>query len=1302
MDTTKNNPIRTYILKLVLLTVLYFIGGEIGLTLAVPPGYATIIWPASGIAIGMLILHDWRLWPGILLGSFLINCHVSNAISLSDGFLFDKMLAALCIALGSSLQALVGYKLIQKCLGIPLVFHKATQPITLLILCGPLACLVAATIGVTTLYIGNILDAEAIAGNWLTWWLGDTMGVLVFLPLMLVAPGNKNRLSWRGQEIGTLPVLAMLTLLVPLGLTFYAWKISSENAYQETLAQFQTLSQENEKALLNRIDTYNYALLGGAGFLQGSNFVSRTEWRHYVETIDVQTNFPGINGIGVIDEVKPENLAPYIQSVRENEAPYFKIHPETQDRPYYIINYIEPVSINEAAVGLNVGFEDHRTEAANLARDTGRSAITKRIILVQDQEQTPGFLLFHPLYDKSKPINTVEERRAAFLKWVYAPFIAKNFLNDLTNSQKKNLHLEIYDGNEISADKLIFDDEKREDYNSYHPPLFTVQKQINVMQQTWTLVWKSTKNFELQSRNDNSLYILVGGLLFTGLFGMFLMVTTIRNTEIMEMLAGEGRFAVPVAIFLITAVGSVYLYDTLKSRESAYIQTIVQDETSKIEELISVHATEKLVALRRMAQRWEASRGTPFEEWQQDVRHYVDDLSGLETVEWVDETYHVRWAEPLKGNEKAIGLNILFDEQRERALKGAADRDSVTLTPPIDLVQGYKAFIAYAPIKIDNEFKGFIVGIFSIENFLNAAISDEIAGNYAVYIAYNNEEFYRNTLTEEILAPTFSAQSDIQIYDKEWRIEVIPTQQFVKNQQTSLPYILLLASLVIAILLSLTVRYVLISRIKSRHLQDSEETFRTALQNAPIGKALVSTEGKWLTVNKALCKLLGYNEDELLKIDFQTITHPEDLEKDLDLVRKTLTGELVTYQIEKRYIHKDGHEIWVLLTVSLVREIDNTPKYFIAQIQDITERRKIDQIKSEFVSMVSHELRTPLTSIRGSLGLIEGTMSDVIPDKAKQLISIAHKNCERLILLINDILDLDKITAGKMKFDMKDEKLGDLIQSGIESNAAFAAKYNVTFTVDRIPDQIHVNVDDSRWQQVFTNLLSNAAKFSPEGETIDIFITETNNAVRVSVKDKGPGIPREFRDRIFGKFSQADSTSSRNKGGTGLGLHISKQIVESMNGHIGFDSTVGEGSTFWFEFPVFNEHEITANTNSTDDKPLILHVEKDKDFARVLRSTLENNFNIIHAGNLRTAKKLLSENNVALVILALRFADGNGTSLINYIQAEYKTLPIVVLTSQEITTDIQEQVAATLVKSRASETKTITTINALMKTNKKG
>jgi signal transduction histidine kinase len=248
-----------------------------------------------------------------------------------------------------------------------------------------------------------------------------------------------------------------------------------------------------------------------------------------------------------------------------------------------------------------------------------------------------------------------------------------------------------------------------------------------------------------------------------------------------------------------------------------------------------------------------------------------------------------------------------------------------------------------------------------------------------------------------------------------------------------------------------------------------------------------------------------------------------------------------------------------------LRDQDGAVGGFLGVIEDVTLAQEMERMKSEFTAVVSHELRSPLTSIRGSLGLILGAMSTSLPPRCARPARDRAEQLRAAVLLVNDILDIEKFSAGQMRFEMRRVALGPVVLQAVEANEGYARRLNARIEMAPVPAEWMVNVDPERFIQVLTNLLSNAAKYSPPGGTVRVFCERRGDALRVNVHDDGPGIPAEFRARIFEKFSQADASATREKGGTGLGLHIARRFVEHMHGRIGFESEPGAGSTFWVE-----------------------------------------------------------------------------------------------------------------------------------------
>lgn len=334
-----------------------------------------------------------------------------------------------------------------------------------------------------------------------------------------------------------------------------------------------------------------------------------------------------------------------------------------------------------------------------------------------------------------------------------------------------------------------------------------------------------------------------------------------------------------------------------------------------------------------------------------------------------------------------------------------------------------------------------------------------------------------------------------------------------------------------------------------------------------IVDVLVTTDerGNIKSTNPAIEKVFGYNPQEVLNMNMDSLTspklfsgNPEDFagikyvndKYELNGIKKS--GELFYVDIDLNEIQYDGENFFILL------------------IRDITNQKEVERLKDEFVSVVSHELRTPLTSIRGSLGLLASGIFPDIKDKPKQLVDLAHNNSLRLIDLINDILDIEKIAAGKMEFHYEVINVIDSIEINILINTPYADKFKVNYKLNNlISKNTKINVDKNRFSQILTNLLSNATKFSPENGEVIISTEMRDDFVRISVKDYGPGIPTEFQNKIFSKFTQADGSNTRKGSGTGLGLSICKNLVETMGGKISFETEINKGTTFHIDFPEY-------------------------------------------------------------------------------------------------------------------------------------
>jgi len=362
-------------------------------------------------------------------------------------------------------------------------------------------------------------------------------------------------------------------------------------------------------------------------------------------------------------------------------------------------------------------------------------------------------------------------------------------------------------------------------------------------------------------------------------------------------------------------------------------------------------------------------------------------------------------------------------------------------------------------------------------------------------------------------------------------------------------------------------------KAEERKLRESEDLFRTAMEDAVIGTALVSPEGKWLKVNKSLCEMLGYTEEDLQAIDFQSITHPDDLRQDWDNVQKMLSRQIKSYHMEKRYFHKNGSVIWCLLNVSLVWNADDTPKYFIAQVQNITEQKKLITEREElikkltesntalerFAYVASHDMQEPIRMITNFSGIVANDYGDKIDETGREYLRLLVNSGTRLRELVDDLLIYARVgneTVKSVTFDAE-----NIIEGVLENLQNLIADQKAVVTHDELPKMSGNPVQILRLLQ---NFISNAIKYQPKGNIphIHVGVEDAGAYWHLWVKDNGLGIKPEYTEQIFQPFRRLHAWEQIH--GTGLGLSICKKIIEMHGGEIRVESEPGKGSTFHF------------------------------------------------------------------------------------------------------------------------------------------
>ncbi len=472
-----------------------------------------------------------------------------------------------------------------------------------------------------------------------------------------------------------------------------------------------------------------------------------------------------------------------------------------------------------------------------------------------------------------------------------------------------------------------------------------------------------------------------------------------------------------------------------------------------------------------------------------------------------------------------------------------------------------------------------------------------------------------------------------------------------------------------------------------------EMRFSSAFEFAAIGMALVSIEGAFLRVNKSLCSILGYTSEEMMTLSFQEISHPDDLTMDLQYVGQILAGEIDTYQMEKRYVCRQGDLVWTMLSVSLVRDHLNNPQYFISQIQDITKRKLSEmalsaalvkaeagnRLKTAFVQNISHEVRTPLNGILGF-----GTMltDPLLTAEEKQLYSqLLKASSDRLVGTITDYMDISLIESGNVEVTLNPVNLFKLLQRLKASFRELCKIKNLTFVL-KIPedlDEFTLLTDSELLRKCISQLMDNAIKFTTQG-TITLGYALKPDAVEFFITDTGIGIDQNAQERVFEPFIQENLSSTRGHEGNGLGLAITKGFLDLLGGEIRVESVKGEGTAFYFSLPAVQvpiEHPdpvAPVITLQAPVHPVVLIAEDDLASDLYMEISLKSIASAVYkAPNGKIAVEMCrSHPEISIVIMDLKMPVMDGLTAMREIRTFRKELPVIAITAHAFSKDKKE------------------------------
>lgn len=529
----------------------------------------------------------------------------------------------------------------------------------------------------------------------------------------------------------------------------------------------------------------------------------------------------------------------------------------------------------------------------------------------------------------------------------------------------------------------------------------------------------------------------------------------------------------------------------------------------------------------------------------------------------------IRYIYPLVGNEGALGLHYPDLPAQWPGVLEVIRTKQAKLIGPFPLQQGGMGLVYREAVFLKNgQYWGIISTVINADSLFAALKQSADLMNMEIHLTDQDSGAVLIGAATE--ADVLRTELVVQLPGRHLLLTAYSPYAPISSWLMSLRMGGWLVSFIFVLIL---IRFAQSIKERSQALQalhDSQLRFSRAFSASPQGIALVDDKGNWIEVNASFCRMLGaateYFQGKSIADIFVSTRQADVREKMQELINNYDSSVTHNWQCEAQLMTATGRAFMGLVSLSICFR-NHQETHWIFQVIDISERMRLEQLKNDFVSTVSHELRTPLTSIMGGLKLLVGGQLGTFEPRVHKILTIATKNSERLMELINDILDMDKLIANKMEFNFQAQELVPIVQFSIDSNQAYAEQYSVNFAFNQPPEPVCVHVDSLRLQQVINNLLSNAAKFSPANSIVEINVELSADVVKILVKDKGDGISLEDQAKLFKKFSQVDSSSNRKKGGSGLGLAISKELIERMNGSIGVTSALGQGACFYIELP---------------------------------------------------------------------------------------------------------------------------------------
>lgn len=1122
-----------HVLAVVILTSVYILTGLLGLTLAVPPGYATVFWPPSGFALAAVYIFGYQMGLGVFWGAFLTNMINYWGITEPDIMPIFYM-NAIFISLGSTIQACFGAYLIKKFIGPETRLENFVEIFKFSLLAGPLSCLFAASIGVSALAFSGSIPISNFPYTWANWYVGDILGVLVFSPILVILFAGKA-VSLKRKLSTSLPIVVVFLLVL---LSFFMVRESDETA---KIKKFQSTTALIKKEIDNKLSEHFGMLKSVQALYAASDYVDFNEFSIFADkTID---KLQLVSGIGYTPLIQDrEALNRFLNEAKSidsfNLRDFDDKHDGTCDPFCTPLKYVYPLETHKAVAGLDLSKHKKRAEVIQKVIDTGKLSVSGKISLARSKEN--GFLSVMPVFSNDSKLSSANQIVGFIVGGSSYKIVFANVLNEWN---RLGFHLNLYDDGELVYEDLMPGHLKLQMPHGENPFIFSYEE--DVAGRNWRFEFLLDEERILADVNWNIWFALAASLFFTFFATIFLLAVTGQTAAVENIVVQKTKELSDNNRFLRMIMDSVPDLVFVKNRFSQIVQA-----NKSFLELYPPEQRDKVIG-RTGFENFPDSEVEIFKEQDKKVfeKGYSETFEPITNYKGETRNHFMR----------KIGFKTESGIQYLLAIGRDLTQEQETLDQLQKSEERFRTSIENAPIGMS------LVGMDQEWILYNQAMADMLGYGFDEFGKKSLEELTHpddihkdSTQIRKLLAGQIQSYSVEKRYQKKdgSYIWVLLTLAVVRNDDNNPQYYVAhtvdITDRKQAEQLQLQVAKMVDSAVTEFYIVDSETLL-------------------FLDINKAALENLGYSRDVLLK-KTPAFIKPDSTKKDIaKLVNPLISGEVSSLELDTTHQRKDGSIYDVLVNLQMIDYQDR--KAIMAIVLDITERKTMenDLLRSnkeleEFAYVASHDLKAPLRHVSLSADFLSHQYKDKLDDKAGEFLDIMTKSTKRMQDMIDSLLDYSRV--GQLSADDQEVvNMGDVVGEALENLKASIDEKNATVNVSDMPEEMTCN--STLMIQLFQNLIQNSMKYKKDDVDPVIHIEgeiDGRNAI-ISVSDNGIGIKKEYADKIFQVFRRLHHNEEKYEG-TGIGLAICQRIVETHNGKIWLDTDYEDGCRFVIKLPI--------------------------------------------------------------------------------------------------------------------------------------